>query len=211
MWYDKASQNLQLIGFRISDGEFRFSFCNWLIILGIVLCPIMWLGSPKNMKWVSGFLNIDWIYVYAYFYFYISVFDFFGFRGIACLSVVTVVTVSILIWICIMDDDTASDRPFNGIKLGALCKKLPTQSHTVVFMCWLLWCQRKQAQKVKLLITFVDQPDYITMLKVYGMIAFQFDIHPMLMTIEVDMQHRRKVGIAVCYGIFGIIWLMQFQ
>lgn len=41
------------------------------------------------------------------------------------------------------------------------------------------------------------------MLKVYGMIAFQFDIHPMLMTIEVDMQHKRKIGSAVCYGIFG--------
>lgn len=51
---DEASQNLQLIGFRISDGEFRFSFCNWLIILGIVLCPIMWLGSPKNMKYVES-------------------------------------------------------------------------------------------------------------------------------------------------------------
>lgn len=46
----QASQNLQLIGRRISDGEFNFSFCYWLIVLGIVLCPVMWLGSPKNMK-----------------------------------------------------------------------------------------------------------------------------------------------------------------
>lgn len=42
------------------------------------------------------------------------------------------------------------------------------------------------------------------MLKVYGMIAFQFDIHPMLMTIEVDMQHKRKIGNAVSYGLCGI-------
>lgn len=46
----EASQNLQLIGERISDGEFKFSFCYWLLILGFVLSPIMWLGSPKNMK-----------------------------------------------------------------------------------------------------------------------------------------------------------------
>lgn len=43
------------------------------------------------------------------------------------------------------------------------------------------------------------------MLKVYGMIAFQFDIHPMLMTIEVDMQNKAKVGSAVCYGLMGKI------
>lgn len=61
MWNDKneifsfvaASQNMQLIGYRISDGNFYFSFCYWLIILGIVLSPIMWLGSPKNMKSVN--------------------------------------------------------------------------------------------------------------------------------------------------------------
>lgn len=41
------------------------------------------------------------------------------------------------------------------------------------------------------------------MLKVYGMIAFQFDIHPMLMTIEVDMQNKRGIGNAVCYGLAG--------
>lgn len=49
-FYRLASQNLQLIGVRVSDGDFRFSFCYWLVILGIFLCPIMWLGSPKNMK-----------------------------------------------------------------------------------------------------------------------------------------------------------------
>lgn len=47
-----ASQNLQLIGQRISDDEFQFSFCYWLILLGVVLCPVMWLGSPKNMKYL---------------------------------------------------------------------------------------------------------------------------------------------------------------
>lgn len=46
-----------------------------------------------------------------------------------------------------------------------------------------------------------DNPNYVNMLKVYGMIAFQFDIHPMLMTIEVDMQNKAKIGSAVCYAL----------
>lgn len=48
-----ASQNLQLIGQRVSDGEFEFSFCYWLVLLGILMCPVMWLGSPKNMKYLE--------------------------------------------------------------------------------------------------------------------------------------------------------------
>lgn len=49
------------------------------------------------------------------------------------------------------------------------------------------------------------------MLKVYGMIAFQFDIHPMLMTIEVDMQKKRKIGNAVCYAIAGNLFSVEFD
>lgn len=45
-----ASQNLQLLGLRLSSGSFDFSFCYFLIIIGLFLCPIMWLGSPKNMR-----------------------------------------------------------------------------------------------------------------------------------------------------------------
>lgn len=45
-----ASQNMQLFGSRISNGEFNLSFCVWMIIIGVFLCPLMWLGSPKNMK-----------------------------------------------------------------------------------------------------------------------------------------------------------------
>lgn len=45
-----ASQNMQLLGMRISDGQFDLSFCLWMIIIGVFLCPLMWLGSPKNMK-----------------------------------------------------------------------------------------------------------------------------------------------------------------
>lgn len=41
------------------------------------------------------------------------------------------------------------------------------------------------------------------LLKTYGMITFQFDIHPMLMTIQVDMQHKHNIGTAVCLGIIS--------
>lgn len=50
----------------------------------------------------------------------------------------------------------------------------------------------------------VVKPSYLNLLKVYGMIAFQFDIHPMLMTIEVDMEHKHKISHAVCYGLLGM-------
>ena len=45
-----ASQNLELLGLRITNGSFDFSFCYFLIIIGLFLCPMMWFGSPKNMK-----------------------------------------------------------------------------------------------------------------------------------------------------------------
>lgn len=45
-----ASQNLQLLGLRISNDNFNFSFCYFLIFIGLFLSPLMWLGSPKNMK-----------------------------------------------------------------------------------------------------------------------------------------------------------------
>lgn len=35
------------------------------------------------------------------------------------------------------------------------------------------------------------------------MISFQFDIHPMLLTIEVDMQEKHRIGNAVSYGILS--------
>lgn len=47
-------------------------------------------------------------------------------------------------------------------------------------------------------------PSVTTLLKTYGMIAFQFDIHPMLMTIQVDMQDKQKISHAVIYGILRI-------
>lgn len=49
----------------------------------------------------------------------------------------------------------------------------------------------------------LDEPNYLNLLQVYGMITFQFDIHPMLMTIEVDMAQKHKIGKVVCCGLLG--------
>uniref|UniRef100_A0AAG5CY03 Amino acid transporter transmembrane domain-containing protein n=1 Tax=Anopheles atroparvus TaxID=41427 RepID=A0AAG5CY03_ANOAO len=131
-----AAQNLQLLGSRISGSTFEVSFCYWLVIIGLFLCPIMWLGSPKNM------------------------------RMLASVSVVVCSSVGLLTWISIGEDrsrSAAGFEPFNGITLGL--------------------------------------PPLVQLLKAYGIIAFQFDIHPMLLTIQVDMQHKRHIGKAVLYGI----------
>lgn len=47
----------------------------------------------------------------------------------------------------------------------------------------------------------LDLPSWQNVLKAYGIIAFQFDIHPMLLTIQVDMEKKRKIGKAVSLGI----------
>jgi solute carrier family 32 (vesicular inhibitory amino acid transporter) len=50
-------------------------------------------------------------------------------------------------------------------------------------------------------------PPFINLLKAYGIISFQFDIHPMLLTIQVDMKDRRKIGRAVFGGLFTTMTL----
>ncbi|KAL0266444.1 UNVERIFIED_CONTAM: hypothetical protein PYX00_008976 [Menopon gallinae] len=48
-----ASQNLQFFDGIVTKNAFNFSYCYWLVILGIGLCPLTWLGSPKDSKWIS--------------------------------------------------------------------------------------------------------------------------------------------------------------
>lgn len=45
-----AAQNLELVGDRITEGDFKFSFCYWAIIVGVFISPLVWLGSPKHMR-----------------------------------------------------------------------------------------------------------------------------------------------------------------
>lgn len=46
-----------------------------------------------------------------------------------------------------------------------------------------------------------SHPPLLNLLKAYGIISFQFDIHPMLLTIQVDMSDKRKIGHAVFSGL----------
>ncbi|XP_037805671.1 uncharacterized protein LOC119599835 [Lucilia sericata] len=127
-----ASQNLELVGDRMTNGEFIFSFCYWAIIVGIFLCPMAWLGSPKNM------------------------------RGLAIFSAVVMIVIVILLWFCLF---TASSigKPFEGVSF--------------------------------------DLPPFLTILSGYSILAFQFDIHPMLLTLQIDMRQKNKVGWASFCGI----------
>lgn len=84
-----------------------------------------------------------------------------------------------------MDDDSLASGSFSMIELGMI------EYHSLEFQLF---------NAIRLQIKS-DDPNYVNMLKVYGMIAFQFDIHPMLMTIEVDMQNKAKIGSAVCYAL----------
>lgn len=48
-----------------------------------------------------------------------------------------------------------------------------------------------------------SNPPLLNLLKAYGIISFQFDIHPMLLTIQVDMEDKRKIGRAVFGGLLA--------
>lgn len=73
-----AAQNLQTFDAKISNFTFNFSYCYWLIILGIAVCPLTWLGSPKDTKWIS------------------------------VTSAFSVLTCAILTWVCMLTDNTKS-------------------------------------------------------------------------------------------------------
>ncbi|XP_026672769.1 amino acid transporter AVT1C isoform X2 [Ceratina calcarata] len=126
-----ASQNLQNFGLKISGQRFDLSFCYWLLVVGVLLCPIMWLGSPRDMK------------------------------VLASISCTTVVLTAVLIWWCIITDARELD-------VGPV----PTA------------------------------PTWDKFISGYGMLAFQFDVHPTLMTVQVDMSHPRDIDKAVIISFF---------
>ncbi|XP_022818471.1 probable sodium-coupled neutral amino acid transporter 6 [Spodoptera litura] len=133
-----ASQTLQIFWWKISGGEIGITYCVWMVILGLLLCPVMWLGSPKDMK------------------------------PIAITSVIIVTTVAITTWTCILRDDTSPMPTSNVVDL---------------------------------------EPQLQEFLIAYGILAFQFDIHPMLLTLQVDMKDSKKINSAVLGG-FGITGCM---
>ncbi|CAG9771998.1 unnamed protein product [Ceutorhynchus assimilis] len=129
-----AAQNLQLLGLRVSD--LNISFCYWIIVLGAILCPVLWLGSPKDMK-------------------------------ILCtISVIIVSTVYLLICACLLF------APTNEI--------VPKPNDTS------LW---------RLIIS------------AYGIVAFQFDIHPSILTIQMDMCDKRQLPQAILGGFLVSLFM----
>ncbi|XP_043482613.1 amino acid transporter AVT1B [Leptopilina heterotoma] len=134
-----ASQSLQLFGLKVSNSEFDLSFCYWLLVVGFFLCPIMWLGSPRDMKWLAS------------------------------ISALSVSLTAAIVWWCIIEDDSSLSVP-----------SVPTS------------------------------PAWDKFISGYGMLAFQFDVHPTLMTIQVDMRQPQSINKAVMYSflvsgsLFGI-------
>ncbi|XP_076278446.1 solute carrier family member mahogany [Lasioglossum baleicum] len=126
-----ASQNLQLFGQKISGQQFDLSFCYWLLVVGVLLCPIMWLGSPRDMKLLAVF------------------------------SCTAVVLTAVLIWSCIITDD----RELNTLPVST-------------------------------------SPSWDKFISGYGMLAFQFDVHPTLMTVQVDMRRPQDINKAVLISFF---------
>ncbi|XP_063703827.1 uncharacterized protein LOC134833442 [Culicoides brevitarsis] len=162
-----ASQNLELLGSRITHGAFKFSFCYWLIIIGCLLCPLMWLGSPKNMK------------------------------ILASVSVTVCSSVAVLTWLSIFDDTNIVDNTSDDLWVGGNVTNNATD----------IWEEEIVREYEPFAGLSMDPPPAINLLKAYGIIAFQFDIHPMLLTIQVDMKEKRKIGKAVCYGILTTCFL----
>ncbi|KAJ8920708.1 hypothetical protein NQ315_004847 [Exocentrus adspersus] len=135
-----ASRNLQLLNLRINDNNTDISYCYWIIILGLILCPVLWLGSPKDMKCVCT------------------------------LSVLIVVAVFLL---------TSGSLLFTN-KIDSNLKEA-NDGHV---------------------------PLWKSILTAYGIIAFQFDIHPTILTIQIDMHNKFKLPIAII-GAF-IVSLCMF-
>ncbi|XP_023290535.1 amino acid transporter AVT1C [Orussus abietinus] len=122
-----ASQNLQLFGQEVSGKKFDLSFCYWLLVVGVLLCPFMWLGSPRDMKWLA-----------------------------LCSSLIVGFT-AILIW----------------------------------------WSIASLPDSSKPIIPVPNSPTWDKFISGYGMLAFQFDVHPTLMTIQVDMRNPGSIDKAV--------------
>nr|XP_023015907.1 amino acid transporter AVT1C-like [Leptinotarsa decemlineata] len=143
-----ASQNLQLLGQRISNGNVDISFCYWIIIVGSILCPISWYGSPKDMKFLCS------------------------------LSAGIAISVFFLTCGCLL---------FSDVTRSNLEDDLLEESHS-----------------------------WRALLKAYGIFAFQFDIHPSILTIQMDMFEKSQItralvgGFSVTFLMFGITTSIAF-
>lgn len=75
---------------------------------------------------------------------------------------------------------------------------------SVAVLTWLCIWEESEEKKVTPVEEFDPRnPPLLNLLKAYGIISFQFDIHPMLLTIQVDMADKKKVGRAVFSGLLA--------
>lgn len=51
------------------------------------------------------------------------------------------------------------------------------------------------------ILLLAELPGFLTILKSYSVLAFQFDIHPVLLTLQIDMKRKTQVSWAALSGI----------
>lgn len=85
------------------------------------------------------------------------------YRILCAVSVVTVITVCTMTWICMIQDHTPIIPPAVSVTENSAWKNV---------------------------------------VSAYGIIAFQFDIHPTLLTIHVDMKDKTKITSVILGGFF---------
>lgn len=57
----------------------------------------------------------------------------------------------------------------------------------------------------------LDQP-FEKLFTLYGMVTFQFDIHPSILTIQVDMKRKKNIYKAIIAGYLGVKrWPLLFK
>lgn len=72
----------------------------------------------------------------------------------------------------------------------------------VAILTWIsVWRETTDTNVTRVELYDPLNPPIFNLLKAYGIISFQFDIHPMLLTIQVDMQDKSKIGRAVFSGL----------
>lgn len=81
-------------------------------------------------------------------------------RWLAAISVLTVISVSALTWVCVLLDDKPTIRQ-------------------------------------------IPQPTWEAVAIAYGIIAFQFDIHPTILSVQMDMEHKSKLGFPIIAGFLS--------
>ncbi|KAG7157116.1 Amino acid transporter AVT1C-like 2, partial [Homarus americanus] len=128
-----ASETLQQLVEKLAG--LNFSFCYWLLITTIILTPLLWLGTPKDLGVVT------WI----------------GASSVVLVSILT------LVGLILDAPDTSDPAPVTpSLAAAAYC---------------------------------------------FAAVAFQFDIHPMILTVQMDMRQKHRLPHALVVAF--IVWLTR--